>query len=157
MTMTGNFSQVIFKLSKGESASEVNLTPDAWRILAQVDGTRSLAEIARGVGIESVSASQIAETLFKAGILQVAEGSAPPPRPTIDGSFFDAINRELTVRMGPLAVVIIEDEIMAMGETRDEFPRERVAELVERVSSAVRDDVKRVSFQKVMLDAIRQF
>lgn len=156
MASIANLSQVVFKMSSGELAGEINLKPEAWRILSQVNGVRSVAEIARGIGMDEATTISIADSLFKAHILEVAPGSAAPPSATVDGVFFDQVTRELAKAMGPLASFIIEDEVAALGETRDAFPRERLADLVERVSEAIKDNTKRLNFQRLMLEAIRK-
>ncbi len=149
-------SQVIFKLSNGDVAGEINLKPEAWRVLTQVNGERSVAEIAKSIGMDEPTVTQIADSLFKAGVLQVAGGSVALPNASVDAAFFDQVTRELARAMGPLAEIIIDDEIDKLGEKRDAFPRERIPDLVAGVSEAIRDEGKRVKFQQVMLEAIRK-
>ena len=52
--------------------------------------------------------------------------------------------------------MIIDDEIAALGETRESFPRHKVAELVERVSADIGDENKRLRFQQIMLDMLKR-
>jgi hypothetical protein len=156
MSTATSLSQVIFKLSTGDMTEEINLKPEAWRVLTQINGTRSVAEIAKGVGMDEPVVTQIADFLFKAGVLEVAEGSVAPPRASVDSAFFDQVIRELARAMGPLAEVIIDDEIDKLGETRQRFPHDRIPDLVEGVSAAIRDEAKRLKFQQVMLEAIRK-
>ncbi len=156
MADTSNLAQVVFKVYSGNIAGEINLKPEAFRLLVQVDGVRTVAEIAQGIGVDQAAAASIAASLYKAGVLEAASGVVAPPRATVNGVFFDQVTRELTLVMGPLAKVIIEDEVNALGETRENFPRERVAELVERVSEAVHSDTRRLRFQQIMLETIRK-
>jgi hypothetical protein len=151
-----NLSRVVFKLSSRELSSDVTLTPQAWRVLAQCDGTRSVAEIARALGTEEPTVAQAADTLYRCGILQVAAGSVAPPRATVSGAFFDQVTSELARAVGPLAALTLEDEIAALGEARESFPRDRIAELIERLGHTIRDDPRRLRFQQVMLEAIRK-
>ncbi|NIO70841.1 MAG: hypothetical protein GTN71_17855 [Anaerolineae bacterium] len=83
-----------------------------------------------------------------------ALGPAIPPELTVDGTFFAQIEHELAKVMGPVATLIIDDEVAALGADKDSFPRDRVAELVEKVSSEITDEDKRASFQQMMLEAI---
>jgi hypothetical protein len=156
MVASGNLSGVIFRLSNKELSGDVTLTPAVWRVLVQFDGTRTVAEVARGLKMEESGVGQIAETLFRSGILQVAPGSAAPPRPTVNGAFIEQIVTELARAIGPLAALTLEDEIAALDETQESFPRERIPELVERLGQAIPDDARRLRFQQVMLAAIRK-
>ena len=156
MVAAGNLSKVIFRLSSKELTGEVTLTPAAWRVMVQFDGARTVAEIARGLRMEEAEVAQIADTLFRSGVVQTAPGSAPPPRPAVNGAFLDQLATELARAIGPLAALTLEDEIAAMDEIREAFPRERVPELVERLGQAIPDDPRRLKFQQVMLGTIRK-
>lgn len=156
MGSIANLSQVIFKMSSGDLASEISLKPEAWRMLTQINGSRSVAEIAKNIGLDEATAINIADSLFRAHVLEVAPGSVTPPSETVDAKFFNSITLELARAMGPLASMIVEDEIAALGETMDAFPRDRLADLVERVSEVIKDNTRRVNFQRLMLDAIRR-
>ena len=114
---------------------------------------RLWAEIAQGLKLEESGVGQIAETLFRSGILQVAPGSVAPPRPTVNGAFIEQITTELARAIGPLAALTLEDEIAALDEIQESFPRERIPELIERlarrnavvvITSSRGEDVKRV-------------
>ncbi|MBI5033129.1 MAG: hypothetical protein HZB51_21630 [Chloroflexi bacterium] len=156
MGSIANLSQVIFKMSSGDLANEVNLKPEAWRILTQINGARTVADIAKNIGMDENTAINVADSLFKAHILEVAPGSVMPGSETVDAPFFDSVTKELARAMGPLASIIVEDEISALGESMDNFPRDRLADLIEAVSESIKDNTKRVNFQRVMLEAIRK-
>ncbi len=151
-----NLSEVIFQFSSGNLSQEVHLKPEAWRLLSQINGARTVGQIAQALGMDLAAASQLADRLYRVGMLQVAPGSAALPLERIDGTFFDQVIRQLTLTMGPFASVVVEDEIAALSETRDDFPRHRIAELVERVGEAIEDTDARLEFEKAMLNAIRK-
>ena len=90
--------------------------------------------------------------------LSPAEVKAPdraiPPELTVDGTFFAQMEHELTKVMGPIATLIVDDGVAALGANKGSFPRDRVTELVEKVSAEIADEDKRASFQQTMLEAI---
>ena len=77
-----------------------------------------------------------------------------PSELTVDGNFFAQMEHELTKVMGPVATLIIDDEVAALSAAKDAFPRDRLAELVEKVSSEITDEDKRANFQQTVLEAI---
>ncbi len=77
-----------------------------------------------------------------------------PPELAVDGTFFAQMEHELTKVMGPIATLIINDEMAALGAAKDSFPRDRVAELVAKVSTEITDEGKRASFQQIMREVI---
>jgi hypothetical protein len=151
-----NLSRVIFKLSSRDLSSEVTLTPATWRVLAQFDGVRSVAEIAKGLGTDESEVAKLADGFLRSGMLQVAPGSVAPPNAAVNGAFLDQITNELARAIGPLAALTLEDELAALGETRERFPVGRIPELIEQLSRAIRDEVRRHRFQTVMGEAIRK-
>lgn len=149
-------SGVVFKLSSRELSNDVTVTPAAWRVLAQCDGVRSVGDIAQDLAMEPAAVAQVADTFFRCGILQLAAGSPAPPRPPINKAFLDQLTNELARAIGPLAALTVEEEIAALGETRDSVPRDEAPALVERLSHAIREDARRLRFHQVMLEAIRK-
>ncbi len=91
-----------------------------------------------------------------APMLEAASRHIAPPTDPVDSRFFDELTRELNRIIGPAGSVIVEEEVAALKETREGFPKARTAELVERVSLVLRDDAERAKFKQVMLQAIRK-
>jgi hypothetical protein len=110
-------SQVIFRISSSEIKSDISLKPEAWRILTQANGVRSIAEIARHLGTDEAATFRIADSLFQANILEVAPGSVAAPSVTVGNAFFKQVVYELTSRWTTRSI-IIEDEIAARRKER---------------------------------------
>lgn len=62
----------------------------------------------------------------------------------------------LTEAMGPMASVILYEQIAAMGESAKEFPRRRVVELIEEATREILSDSAKANCKRVMLEAIRR-
>ena len=64
-------------------AVEINITPEEWRILVQVNGERSVAEIGESLGIETLDAMKSLYGMVSTGLIEVVggvpEGWQPPP------------------------------------------------------------------------------
>jgi hypothetical protein len=158
----GNLAQIIFRLSNARLASSIDVSPEWLRVLSLVDGTRTVAEIARATRLDEAAVRTTLVDLHRAGVLEIVgvvdvmpDHANEPPPSTLDGRFFSQVELELARAIGPLAEIIVDDELAAMGEKRAGFHRDRAAELVERVSLAIRDETKRVKFQSAMLPEIR--
>ena len=67
---------------------------------------------------------------------------------TVSPDFFDLMNQELTVIMGPQASAIVRERVAALGESMQEFPKSRLAELLEILSKDVVDEPSRIGFRK---------
>lgn len=148
-------TDVVFKLSSSGAAGAVSLQPEDWQVLAQVTGSKTVAEIAEELGWDEFKVAKALHGLAKEALLEVGEKPKAPPKATINGVFFGKLNGEFTEVMGPLATTIIDEVVAALGETRESFPRDKVAELVERVSSQLSNKEKQSQFQQIMLDMLK--
>ena len=90
----------------------------------------------------------------RAGIARIAEAQVLF-REVMDEGFFDQLTALFTEVMGPIGPVIIDDEVKLLGEAKNAFPRDKAAELVERISLEITDSAKRAQFQKEMVSVLR--
>jgi hypothetical protein len=147
---------VVLSFSPTGESEEVSLRSQEWRVLAQIDGSRSALEITEALRLERKDVLKILSRLIEDGLVRVTEGKPKPMETTVDAVFFERLSEEFTNLMGPIGPVIIDEEIREIGKSRDAFPRDRVAELVERISAAIEDESKKLGFQRIMLDALRE-
>lgn len=145
------------QLSPDAPPQPITLQPRDWQIITRVNGRDSVADIAANMRVDEFAVLQTLAPLVAAGLIQieVAATQAPPVRHTVGFQFFHTLTGAVAAAMGPLAEIIIDDCIADMGATRDEFPREMVSALVERVAGEIRDAEKRVTFQQTMLGILR--
>ncbi len=73
---------------------------------------------------------------------------------TVASQFFDFMARAATEGMGPMAKLIIDDQIADLGESRDSFPQRKLDELIERVSREIFNDTMRARFLDKMEQAV---
>jgi hypothetical protein len=82
----------------------------------------------------------------------------PPPRGNSDiipEIFFDALKRELTKVLGPMAGFLIKEQLKALGATRTSFPRSQLSKLLASVSVDIFHDRLRAEFQQEMRKVIQ--
>ena len=73
---------------------------------------------------------------------------------TVASQFFDFMARAATEGIGPMAKLIVDDQIADLGESRDSFPQRKLAELIERVSREIFNDTMRARFLDKMEQAV---
>ncbi|MFN2144754.1 MAG: DUF4388 domain-containing protein [Anaerolineales bacterium] len=144
-------TDTVFNINPSGSTSTVSLKPIEWQVLAQVNGEKSVAEIAEVLSLNEFDVARIIYSLTTAGLMHEVTGVKRSFKEIVDESFFEQLTENFTEVMGPIGPVIIEDEIKMMGEARDAFPRSKAAELVERTSLEISDGAKRADFQKKMV------
>jgi len=86
---------MVFMLSKESSVSAINLKPEEWQILAQINGSRSVDEIIAETGKDNLEVAKVIFQLHSVGLLKKTEKSTKAASVTIDESFFGKIEKEL--------------------------------------------------------------
>jgi len=148
-------TEAVFNISPSGSTSTVSLKPLEWQVLAQVDGQRSVIEIGEILGLHEFEVAKIVYSLTTAGLLHEVTDAKVTFQDILDEAFFEKLSEFFTEVMGPIGPVIIEDEIRLLGEEQRAFPKNKAAELVERISLEISDNAKRTQFQKQMVVVLK--
>jgi hypothetical protein len=73
----------------------------------------------------------------------------------IDQDFVDYLIAELSLAIGPLAEVIVEDGVEDLGYSLQNFPTQRAAELVNLLAQEIQRDAKKSEFKQNMVQKIK--
>jgi hypothetical protein len=147
---------VIFKLSAKKSPAEVKLKSKEWTVLTQINGSRTVMEIADVLRLDEFEATKILYDLYTTGLLEISSIAEAPAKEVVSEEFFNTLESELTKILGPVASIIIEDHISSSGETKEAFAKDKIAPLVESLSAEISDMTKRLAFQQVMLNELKK-
>jgi general secretion pathway protein A len=63
---------------------------------------------------------------------------------------FKCMIRTLTEGLGPMAPIILDDHIAAMGETKEAFPKRRIGELVDEISLEILNESMKGQFHQII-------
>lgn len=147
----------IFKLST-RSSREFSMRAEDWAVLREIDGYKSIKEVAEATQLTELQASRIIVRLYDLGLVEIA-GEATPVEETVDTvdeSILNQVEKELTVAIGPMAPIVIDDCAEMLGHKRSELPRDFVPALLERLAEEIPDNDRRVRFQESMLEIMKQ-
>jgi len=147
--------KTILRLAAAGNGGEVRLSGPDWNILAQINGVRTVAEIARRLHVPEAELLAAISRLAAAGLAEVAERPDAPPV-TVPAALLGEIRLAFARLVGPLAPMLVDEAIEDMGEDAESLPRHRLAGLVETLAEQVPDEAKRVQFQQAMLDLLRR-
>jgi chromosome segregation ATPase len=79
---------------------------------------------------------------------EVTSNAADAAREAVSPGFFDSVTKELAEINGPLASMIIRDQVTALGESIEKFPKKRVTELAKILSEEITDEKVKSAFRK---------
>jgi type II secretory pathway predicted ATPase ExeA len=71
---------------------------------------------------------------------------------TVSSAVFVRMNFALTEAMGPMASLVIRDQVSALGESLVAFPKSRLVELVEGASQEILEESLKIRFQQTMFE-----
>ncbi len=138
-----------------KSASGLNLRSSEWAVFTQVDGKKSLQEIADTLAMTLDDVSKIVVRLFENELIDIF---APRKREEkfAGEDFFINLEKTLTAIVGPVAPYVIEDMLTDLDYNRNRLPAKDVAELVENISEEISDEEKKIEFLSQMLETIKK-
>jgi hypothetical protein len=146
---------MVFKLSANRAPEEVTIRHDDWAVLSEIDGYKTVGEISDVLQMKDYETARIIYKLFVGGLIEVGVEPKLKSTKTVDNRFLNFVEERLTEIIGPVAAVVLEEEIAGMGEERNQFPLSKTSLLIEKVSAEIDDDVRRAEFQRMVLGALR--
>jgi hypothetical protein len=153
-------SKTVFRIADpGEEGNGAITVPHTgWRVLSKIDGYRDVQSIAEVLRLPYAYTAKVLYNLHQAGLVETLSTSAKASVvDTVPPGFFDRMIDRLTECVGPMAFMIIHDQIAVLGESPAAFPQTRLEELIELVSREISDNKLKAPFQQQMSDEIRTF
>ncbi|MGB5986009.1 MAG: hypothetical protein WBG37_11950 [Desulfobacterales bacterium] len=120
-------------------------------ILTALNGRRNVGVVSRKTGYDLGIVKAVLAQLLKLKLVEVVQ-SAPP---AVDDEFMTVLLRELSLAIGPLAQVVMEDAMHDLGHPQGPFPQGRAAELVDLLAKEITRPEKRNRFQTQMVGQLK--
>lgn len=141
---------VVFCLAQDKSPAEVTLRSTDWAVITQIDGHKTVGEIASVLALSMEEAVVHFTWLYDKGLLKYVS-SEKGGEELLPPVVFDKLEKELMRILGPVAPFVIDDILWTMEVTRNAFKANRLAELIESISDEIEDEHKKLIFQQKML------
>ena len=149
---SGDISAMVFRRVVREDAAEYSFDAQMLTLFMELDGKKSLALISKKTGLKMSALRGATSKLLKIKLIEpVSEAIS-----VVDADFMDILKRELSLAIGPLASILIEDAVNDLGQNLNRFPTRRAAELVESLSREIQREDKRAAFKQNMVRKMRE-
>lgn len=149
---SGDISAMVFKRSTTDNLGDFSLDRQTLNVYMLLNGKDNLEKIAQETGINLGTMRMVISNLLKLGLIEEVQNEVI----MLDGDFFRYLINELSVATGPIAGLLIEDEVHSLGYELDRFPGHRASELVENLAAEIMREEKKTAFIKNMISKIRQ-
>jgi hypothetical protein len=147
----GDISNKIYQQVIGDHLKSVSLDRLLLQVFLKCDGSRTIEAVAQAINREPASLKDAVARLLELDLIRPVTAEARHA----DEEFFLLLNQALSKAIGPIAPVLIEEEIEAMGQEPARFPNELAADLVDALAREIQPENKRNEFQITMVRLLR--
>ena len=149
---SGDLGAMVFKpILRGE-LGQLSLDGQMLSVLMTLDGRMTLEQVARKVGTSLADIRPVITKLINMRLVESIERAVS----IVDQDFMDFLISRMSVAIGPLGEIIVEDGLEELGFNRNNFPSLRTAELINFLSQEIQREDKRIAFKQAMLGKIRE-
>ena len=150
--LSGDIYPLIFRRAPSRDLGEFSLDSNMLGLLVELDGKRSLAVIARKMGLGTGTLRRLISRLYSMRLVEPVGRRVS----VLSNSFFEYLSVELSLALGPIADVLIEEAVHDLGQTRSGFSRTHAPELVDLLAREIRREDKRLTFKRNMVEKLRE-
>jgi hypothetical protein len=140
-----------------EQTGPITVPHVGWRVLSKVDGTRTVQEVAEILRIPFAYTAKVIFNLHKSGLVELVTPSSKPTSDLVPPALFDRLATVLTEVIGPMAPLVLRDQVDALGESQGSFPESKLDELIGLVSKEISDAKSRNKFEESMQQEVSNF
>ena len=148
---SGDISSMIYSRKVRDDLGDFSLDGQTLIVLMELDGKTTLGALAGKTGLTMGAIREVIAYLLKLGLIDKVEKRVVP----VDAAFFRTLLDEFALAIGPIASVLIEDEIQDLGYDVNSFPTYLVSELVDRLAREIRREEKKAIFIQNLVNIIR--
>lgn len=149
--LSDNISAMSFRRIPGGKLKKLSLDGRMSKVLMAVDGEKSVTSLAGELAMDEGVLKGILIKLHDRNLIETVKKPTPNNIP----EFISYAKLHLSLAIGPLAEVILEDAVSDLGYRMDSFPKQKAAELTELLSRQIQHEEKRDVFKKKLFDKIK--
>ncbi len=149
---SGDITALVFKPVVKDDLGNFSLDGHMLNVLMALDGQMTLGQVAQRTGLNMANLREAASKLHKLKLIESVDRAGN----TIDQDFFSFLIAELSLALGPLAEVIVEDGVEDLGYTLQNCPTQSAAELINLLAQEIQRDQKKSEFKQNMVQKIKE-
>jgi len=149
---SGDISTLVFKPVVRDDLGNFSLDGHMLSVLMALNGKRTLGQVAQQAGLNMATMRDATSKLVDLKLIESVKSVGS----VLDQDFMSFLISELSIAIGPLGEVIVEDGLEDLGFTTVNFPTHRAAELINLLAQEIQRDEKRSEFKQNMVKKIRE-
>jgi len=151
--------KTIFRIANlpNDHTGPITVPNVGWRVLSKLDGLRTVQEISEILRIPFAYTAKVIFSLYQSHLVELAQPIAKPVADTVPPALLNRVASILTEIIGPMAPLVVRDQIEALGESPDGLPESKLDELITLVSREISDAKLKNNFEQSMFQEISNF
>ena len=151
--------KAVFKIANlpQDNTGPITVPNVGWRVLSKLDGVRTVQDIAEILRIPFAYTAKVIYTLYQAKLVELAQAIDKPIADTVPPALLNRMTSILTEVIGPMAPLVLRDQIEALGASLDTLPEAKLDELVALISREISDGRLKNKFEESMFQEISNF
>jgi hypothetical protein len=137
---------MIFVKNDDKSPEEASLMHLEWAVVSQLDGKKTVNQIAENLALNTKEVEQIFEKLTAENLIILVDQSGKDNR--VPFEFFKKLGHEMTLLLGPVAGLILDDVFELLSTNKDKIKKNQLPILLDLLANQITDPVKQIEFQK---------
>ena len=117
-----------------------------------LNGKKTLGEIAQQANLNMATIREAVGKLLDLKLIDIIKSDVQ----VLDNDFISFLVSEMSIAIGPLGEVIVEDGLEDLRYNKTNFPTHRAAELINLLAQEIQRDEKRTEFKQSMVRKIRE-
>jgi hypothetical protein len=128
-----------------------------WRVLSKLDGVRTVQEISEMLRIPFAYTAKVIYSLYQSDLVEPAQANTKPVADIVPAALLKRMVTVLTEVIGPMAPLVLRDQIEALGASPDNLPETKLDDLVSLISREIPDSKLKNKFEESMFQEISNF
>ena len=133
---SGDISLLVFRPVVRDDLGNFSLDGHMLSVLMALDGKRTLGQIAQQANLNMATIREAVGKLLSLKLIEIVESAAQ----VLDHDFITYLISEMSIAIGPLGEVIVEDGLEDLGFSKTNFPTHRAAELINLLAQEIQRD-----------------
>ena len=149
--ISGDISPMVFRQVVREDGKKVTLNSRLLQVFLELDGKKALDTVARNIGLSMADMRSAVVRLISLGLIEKVENDIQ----FLDSEFFSLLQAQLLLAVGPIADILIEEELGVFGYTAERIPADQAERLVEQLSLNIQRPDKREAFLNSVVEIMK--
>lgn len=140
-----------------DNTGPITIPNVGWRVLSKLDGSRTVQEIADLLRIPFAYIAKALFNLYQSGLIEAVSVPAKPVGDLVPSALLSRLATMLTDIIGPMAPLVLRDQLAALSATADTLPEAKLDELLSNIGNEISDAKLRNKFEESMYQEISNF